>query len=269
MVGKRPALRYRDFLCAELCVLASLRFNKTVADLKERIAEWLLPLHVGAEGAEVFDESGVGAFNRVGVFHDAAAGDARGDHVQGDGGADHVGRVDHGGAERAVAEDIDAVRVADEDVGAEFRELGHPGKAVFVDLVPEVDRAGGAGAERDHQREEIDGEIRPGCGFDLGEEIGREGLLDDERLVAADDGGIAFVLDDDAEFGEGADDEVEVMRKRIFHANLAAGDGAEREEGDDFVVVGRDAGFAPVEFFHAFDAEHAGANAVDLGAHRG
>lgn len=84
-----------------------------------------------------------------------------------------------------------------------------------------------------------------------------------------DDGGIVFVFDDDVEFGEGVDDEVEVMWKRIFYVNFVVGDGVECEEGDDFVVVGCDVGFVFVEFFYVFDVEYVGVNVVDFGVYCG
>jgi hypothetical protein len=68
------------------------------------------------------------------------------------------------------------------------------------------------------QRQQVDGEIRPGRGLDLRQQVGREGRLDDERLAAAHDGGVALVLDDDAELGEGARDEVEVVRAATLTA---------------------------------------------------
>jgi len=77
------------------------------------------------------------------------------------------------------------------------------------------------------------------------------------------------VGDGDAEFGEGAHDEIEVLRKGVFHADLAAGDRAEREEGDDLVVVGLDGEGAAVEALDALDHELAGADAGDFRAHAG
>lgn len=87
-----------------------------------------LPLQLCAEAAEVFDETRVGAFDDFGVAHDGAAGDRGGDHRQRHGGADDIRRIDNGRAERAVAENDDAMRVADHRVGSELRELGNPRK---------------------------------------------------------------------------------------------------------------------------------------------
>ena len=169
--------------------------------------------------------------------------------------------------ERTVAEDDDAVRVADHRVGAELREFGDPGKTVFINLVPEMDRALGPRAECDHEREEVDGKIGPGRGLDFREEIGGERHLDHEFLAAAHEGGVTLVLDDDAEFGERAGDEIEVGREGFVHPDFAAGDGAEGEEGDNFVVVAADGDGGAVEFFHAGDFEARGAEAFDLRAH--
>ena len=170
--------------------------------------------------------------------------------------------------EGAVAENDDAVRIAHERVGAELRQFGNPGKPVFVNLVPKVDRPFATGAQCDHKRQQIDGEVRPRRGFDFRQEVARERRRDAERLVAADDSGGALVFDDHAEFGEGAGDEVEVMRERMLDAHFAAGDRAEGEEGNDLVVVGPDGDGGTVEPFHAGDFEAAGAEAFDLGAHR-
>src|SRR5690606_4208539 len=178
-----------------------------------------------------------------------------------------VGGIDHRGVQRAVAKNDQAVRVADDGVGAEFGELGNPGKSVFIDLVPEMNGAFATHAEGDHQGQQIDGEIGPGGGLDFRQEVAGEGLLDDEFLSAADDGGIAFVFDLDAEFGEGAHDEVEVVGQRLLDADFAAGDRAEGEEGDDLVVVAVDGDVGAVEFGHAGDGEAGGADAFDLRAH--
>ena len=59
------------------------------------------------------------------------------------------------------------------------------------------------------------------------------------------------------------------MGQGIFHAHLAACDGAESEEGDDLVVVGGDGEHAALELRDAGDGELAGAEAGDLRAHAG
>ena len=159
------------------------------------------------------------------------------------------------------------MRIADDDVRAEFHQLGNPGEAAFVDLVPKLHRAIGADGERDHDRQQVDGKVGPRGGFDLREEIGGERRLEVQALVLAHDGGVAAVSDLDAELGEGARDEIEVLRDGVFNFHLAAGDCAEGEEGDDLVVVGADGERAALEFFHAGDGELARAAALDLRAH--
>ena len=94
-----------------------------------------------------------------------------------------------------------------------------------------------------------------------------KGGLDEEFLPAADDGGVALVLDDDAEFLEGARDEVEVVRQGMADLDLAASDGAEGEEGDDLVVVGVDGERAALEALDALNGELARAEAGNLRAH--
>ena len=76
------------------------------------------------------------------------------------------------------------------------------------------------------------------------------------------------MLDDDAEFGKGAGNEVEVMREGFGHAHFATGNGAEGEESDDLVVVAADGDGRAVEFFYAGDFEAGGAEAGDFCAHR-
>ena len=228
----------------------------------------LFPFHFGAEGAEVFDEAWVGAFDRVGVLHHAAARDAGRNHVERDGGTDHVGRVDDGGTQRLVAKNDDTMWIVNEHMRAELRQLGHPGKAVFVNLVPKMDRAGGTRAERDHEWQQIDREIRPRRGLNLRQKVRGIGLLDHERLVAAHDGSIPLVLDDDAQLFEGARDQIEVMRQRVFDPHFTARDRPKCEESDDLVVVGVDRGGSAVQAFHSLDPQHARADAFDFRAHR-
>jgi hypothetical protein len=170
--------------------------------------------------------------------------------------------------EGPVTEDDDAVRIAHHGVGAEFGELRDPREAVFINLVPEMDRARGARAERDHQWQQVDRKIRPRGRLDLREQVRRERLGDRERLMAAHDRRVALVGDGDAKFGEGPRDEVEVVRQGMLDAHLAAGDGAEGEKGDHFMIVRADRDRGAVEPIDPGDGQLAGAQTLDLGAHR-
>lgn len=66
---------------------------------------------------------GMRSADGVRIFDDAAAFDAGGSHVEGDGGSNDVGGFDDGWAHGALAEDDDAVRIANDGVGAEFHEF--------------------------------------------------------------------------------------------------------------------------------------------------
>ena len=94
-------------------------------------------------------------------------------------------------------------------------------------------------------------------------------LLDAQFLRGGHDDGVALEAERDAELRKGAHDEVHVLGLGVGHAHLAAGDRAEREEGDDLVVVGADRDFGAVETVHAVDLEAACAHAADARAHRG
>jgi len=203
----------------------------------------------------------------IGVFYDAGARDTCRDHVECDGGADDVGCIDDCGAQGACAENDYAVWIAYSDVRSEFGEFVHPAKAAFVDLVPKLHRAFGAHCERNHAGEQVDGEVGPGGGFDARKQVGREGGGDAEGLACADERGVGFVFDRDAEFTEGAPNEVEVLGDSVAHPYFAAGDGSEREEGDDFVMVRIDGKGAAVESLDSVDDELAGADAINLCTH--
>ncbi len=160
------------------------------------------------------------------------------------------------------------MRVADDNVRAELGQLGHPGEAAFVNLVPEHHRAPGPHGQGDHARQQVHGEIRPRRRLDLRQQVRGEGLGDDEFLPLADKGGVAVVFDLHAELGEGTVDEVEVVGQGVFHPHLAAGDGAEGEEGDDLVVVGVEGENAALERLHPGDGQLARADPRDFRAHR-
>jgi hypothetical protein len=153
-------------------------------------------------------------------------------------------------------------------MGAELCQLGHPRKSIFIDLVPEVDGALAAGRQGDQQGKEVDRKIRPGGRLDLWQEVRGEGHLDDLGLPALDPGGGPVVGHGHAQLGERPRDQVEVLRHRVAHADLPAGDRAEGEEGGHLVVVRPDGDRGAVEAAHALDGEHAGADPPDLGAHR-
>jgi hypothetical protein len=150
-----------------------------------------------------------------------------------------------------------------------FDELGHPGEAALVNLVPEHHGALGADGQGDHDGQEVDGKYGHGAASIFGSRLEVKGSVTTSFWLPADDGGVALVLDLHAELGEGAVDEVEVVGQGILHAHLAAGDGAEGEEGDDLVVVGVDGEHAALELRDAGDGELAGAEAGDLRAHAG
>ena len=209
----------------------------------------------------------MGSFNGVGFADDAFAFDTCGGHVEGDCSSNYIGGFDFGGPHGAFAEYDDAVGIADDGVSAEFCEFGEPGEAAFVDFIPKVHDAFCFRRDRNHEGKEINGEIGPGGGFDLGEQVRGKGLLDTEGLIRFDDTGFAFGFDFDAEFGETTIDEWEVLGDRIFNANFAAGDGSDGEEGGDFVVVGGNGGLSAAELLDSGDFEDAGAGAFNLGAH--
>ena len=163
------------------------------------------------------------------------------------------------------------MRVAHHRVRAELRQLGNPREPVFVNLVPKVDGAVAAHAQRDHQRQQIDRKIRPRGGLDLGQQVAGVGLLDFEFLAASHHGHVAvragFVLDHDAELGEGAHDQIKVVGQGLGDPHLAAGDGTEGEEGDDLVVICADGDVGPVERGDTVDTQHGGAEPLDFRAH--
>ena len=100
-----------------------------------------------------------------------------------------------------------------------------------------MDLAPGPHGQGDQARQQVDRKIRPGGGLDLGQQVGGERRRDRQALAPADQRGRALMLEDHAQLAERTRDEVEVVRQRGLDAHLAAGDGAEREEGDNLVVI--------------------------------
>ena len=197
------------------------------------------------------------------------AGNARRQHQQGDGHADDVGALDLGGLERLAAEGDDAVRVRQEGVRAELRQLRGPAHGTVVDLVPEHAAALRLDTQRDEDGQQVHRQVRPGRGLDLLQDVAREGLAHAQRALSARTRPAAFVHDVDAELGESAVDERELLGHRVLHPHITTRDGAEREESDDLVEVFGEGEFAATERAHALDRHTRGANALDARAEQG
>lgn len=69
-----------------------------------------------------------------------------------------------------------------------------------------------------------------------------------------------------AELGEGAVDQGELLGVRVLDLHIAAGDGAQGQEGDDLVEVFGKGEVAAAQALHAVDAQARGAQALELGA---
>ena len=96
----------------------------------------------------------------------------------------------------------------------------------------------------------------------------REGLAHAQRAVAERARPARLVPHAHAELGKRAIDQRELLGRRVPHRHLAAGDGAQREEGDDLVEILREGELGAVQRIDTGDDEARGADAVDARAHR-
>src|SRR5690606_19374392 len=200
-------------------MLASLSDLRTVADETARFvpAALLDPLHVGAECDEVVDEAGMRAADRVGVEDRRFALDRRGDHQQRDRHANDVRAGHRRGSQLAAAESDQPVRIAQQRVRTKQRQLGVPGQAALVDLVPEHRLALGLDPERDEDRQQVGRDVGPGGRLDLGDQVRSEVLLDLEPRRRFEPRPAVLVPYPRAELGECPVDQVEMLGMVVAH----------------------------------------------------
>ncbi len=196
-----------------------------------------------------------------------AARDAGRDHEEGDRDTDDVGTLDIGRCQRPAAVDDQPVRIAQRRVDAEFRQLRAPVERAFVDLVPEQRRAFGAHAERDEDRQQVGRHVGPGRGLDLLHHRRGERRPNPQRPGHPGPAEPVAVLELDAELEEGALEQREQRRHAVLHRHVAAGDGAEREEGGDLVEVVVEGVVGAAQRVDAVDHEMRAAAAGDARAH--
>ena len=199
----------------------------------------------------------------LGAIDDAGARYAGRGHVKRHGRTDDVRRFHRGRLERTAAEYDDAVGVVDDRVGAELDQLRNPEEGAFVHLVPEHDRPFGPDGQGNHQGQEIGGQVGPGRGLDLGQDIGREGILDPVRLATPHKRDISLVFDGYAQFPEAAVDQIEMVGYGPLDPDFAARHGANCQERRDFVVIGRDLHRPPAQAVHALYVQDVRSDAFD------
>ena len=154
-------------------------------------------------------------------------------------------------------------------MGAELADLRAPAQGPLVDLVPEHDRPFGAHAEGDEDGQEVRRDVGPGGRFDLGEDVGGEGLLDLQAVGRARRRPAALVRHLDAELGEGAVEKGELLHRAVPHRDLAAGDGSHRQEGGHFVEVIGKSEFGTRQPIDPLHHDARAADAFDAGPHQG
>ncbi|MNN49712.1 hypothetical protein D3C81_1642570 [compost metagenome] len=198
-----------------------------------------------AEAAQVLDKARMRAPDRRGVADLRATLDAGRDHEQRDRDADDVRAFHHRRRQRIAAEGDQPVRVRLEHMGAELRQLAGPAERAVVDLVPEHRIALRAHAQRDKDRQQVDREVRPRRGLDLGQHIAGERRLHLQRTLQQRARPAVLMHHLHAELGEGAVDQREIARRAVAHHHVAAGDRAQREESGDLVEIFLEGKLAP------------------------
>ena len=222
---------------------------------------------MGAQGAEFFVDAFVTAVDLADVINGRGALGGEGGDEEGHAGT-HVGGFEAGAKELAFADDDDAVRVAEDDLGAHCDEGIDEEHSAFEHFFKEEDGALALGGGGDGDAHEVGGEGGPGGIVDLWDGV-VELASDVHVLVGGDADSRAVGFDADAEFFEDHSDHAHVGHPDVFDVEFGACGGGQPDVGADFEVIGADGVFGAVEAARAVDRQGVGADALDVRAHGG